>query len=148
MLNWMKNQISDFSEIWLFLCSKLVNFRWILNNFFFLQNWTNLHERCEMCWHEWKINFQIFSFWDMIIFVLKIVNFRWIFTITEKWKSEKSAIWFFRFFFFELWWKFIEIHFSSASTECLDWVRDPYSSASVGGKNMILQEQEELTKLR
>ncbi|KAJ1153376.1 hypothetical protein NDU88_006137 [Pleurodeles waltl] len=34
------------------------------------------------------------------------------------------------------------------STECLDWVRDPYSSASVGGKDMTLQEQEELTELR
>ena len=41
----------------------------------------------------------------------------------------------------------VKIHFSSASIECLHWVKDPYSSASVGGKNMILQEQEELTKL-
>ncbi|XP_054830350.1 zinc finger BED domain-containing protein 5-like [Eublepharis macularius] len=39
-------------------------------------------------------------------------------------------------------------YFSSVSTECLDWVRDPYSSASVGGKDMTLQEQEELTELR
>ncbi|XP_035230542.1 zinc finger BED domain-containing protein 5-like [Stegodyphus dumicola] len=34
------------------------------------------------------------------------------------------------------------------STECLDWVRDPYSSASVVGKEMTLQEQEELIELR
>ncbi|XP_040197495.1 zinc finger BED domain-containing protein 5-like [Rana temporaria] len=39
-------------------------------------------------------------------------------------------------------------YFSSVSTKCLDWVRDPYSSASVGGKDMTLQEQEELTELR
>ncbi|XP_035211219.1 zinc finger BED domain-containing protein 5-like [Stegodyphus dumicola] len=34
------------------------------------------------------------------------------------------------------------------STECLDWVRDPYSSASVVEKEMTLQEQEELIELR
>ncbi|XP_035209931.1 zinc finger BED domain-containing protein 5-like [Stegodyphus dumicola] len=33
-------------------------------------------------------------------------------------------------------------------TECLDWVRDPYSSASVVGKEMTLQKQEELIELR
>ena len=38
--------------------------------------------------------------------------------------------------------------FSSVSAECLDWVRDPYSSASVGGKDMTLQEQEEITELK
>ncbi|GFR11223.1 SCAN domain-containing protein 3 [Trichonephila clavata] len=37
---------------------------------------------------------------------------------------------------------------SKVSTECLDWVRDPYSSASVVGKEMTLQEQEELIELR
>uniref|UniRef100_A0A8C5PAU3 DUF4371 domain-containing protein n=1 Tax=Leptobrachium leishanense TaxID=445787 RepID=A0A8C5PAU3_9ANUR len=42
----------------------------------------------------------------------------------------------------------LSFYFSSVSTECLDWVRDPYSSASVGGKDMTLQEQEELTELR
>ncbi|CAL9692042.1 unnamed protein product [Knipowitschia caucasica] len=36
----------------------------------------------------------------------------------------------------------------TTSTENLDWVRDPYSSASVGGMDMTLQEQEELTELR
>lgn len=38
--------------------------------------------------------------------------------------------------------------FSSASSECLDWVRDSYSSASAGEKDMTLQEREELTELR
>ena len=33
-------------------------------------------------------------------------------------------------------------------TECLDWVRDPYSSASVAGKDMALKEQEELIELK
>ena len=42
----------------------------------------------------------------------------------------------------------MSFYFSSASTECLDWVRDPYSSASVVRKEMTLQEQEELTELR
>ncbi|KAJ1150328.1 hypothetical protein NDU88_003122 [Pleurodeles waltl] len=42
----------------------------------------------------------------------------------------------------------LSFYFSSVSTECLDWVRDPYSSVSVGGKDMTLQEQEELTELR
>ncbi len=42
----------------------------------------------------------------------------------------------------------MSFYFSSAFTECLDWVRDPYSSASVVGKDMTLQEQEELTELR
>ncbi|XP_076610612.1 zinc finger BED domain-containing protein 5-like [Chaetodon auriga] len=36
----------------------------------------------------------------------------------------------------------------TTSTECLDWVRDPFSSASAVGKDMTLQEQEELTELR
>ncbi|XP_067945197.1 protein FAM200A-like [Watersipora subatra] len=39
-------------------------------------------------------------------------------------------------------------YFSSASTECFDWVRDPYSSTSVVGKDMTLQEQKELTELK
>ncbi|XP_035228567.1 protein FAM200A-like [Stegodyphus dumicola] len=42
----------------------------------------------------------------------------------------------------------LSFYFSSVSTECLDWVRDPYSSASVVGKKMTLQEQEELIELR
>ena len=36
----------------------------------------------------------------------------------------------------------------SALTECLDQVSDPYSSAAVFGKDMALQGQEELPKLR
>ena len=28
--------------------------------FFFLEKWSNLHERCWMCWNKWKINFSIF----------------------------------------------------------------------------------------
>ena len=39
-------------------------------------------------------------------------------------------------------------YISSASTDSLDWVRDPYSSASVVGKDMTLQKQEELPELR
>ncbi|XP_077598774.1 SCAN domain-containing protein 3-like [Stigmatopora nigra] len=42
----------------------------------------------------------------------------------------------------------LSFYFSSASTECFDWVRDPYSSASVVRKDMTLQEQEEQTELR
>ncbi|XP_053568057.1 SCAN domain-containing protein 3-like [Bombina bombina] len=42
----------------------------------------------------------------------------------------------------------LSFYFPSTSTECLDWVRDPYSSGAVFGKDMTLQEQEELTVLR
>ena len=42
----------------------------------------------------------------------------------------------------------LSFYFPSTFTDCLDWVRDPYSSASVVGKDMTLQEQEELTELR
>ncbi|XP_077421844.1 zinc finger BED domain-containing protein 5-like [Vanacampus margaritifer] len=41
----------------------------------------------------------------------------------------------------------MSFYFSSTSTESLDWVRDPYSSVSVG-KDMTLQEHEQLTELR
>ena len=34
-------------------------------NFVIAQKWPYLHERCVMCWNEWKINFPIFSFRDM-----------------------------------------------------------------------------------
>ena len=42
----------------------------------------------------------------------------------------------------------LSFYFPSSSTDCLDWVRDPYSSAVVLGKDMTLQEQEEITALR
>ncbi|KAM9296690.1 protein-glutamine gamma-glutamyltransferase E-like [Gastrophryne carolinensis] len=42
----------------------------------------------------------------------------------------------------------LSFYFSSAFTECLDWVRDPYSSLSVAGKDMTLKEQEELIDLK
>ena len=42
----------------------------------------------------------------------------------------------------------ISFYFSSATTEYLDWVRDPFSSAPAVGKDMTLQEQEELTELK
>ena len=42
----------------------------------------------------------------------------------------------------------MSFYFSSATTEYLDWVRDPFSSASAFGKDMTLQEQEELTELK
>ena len=42
----------------------------------------------------------------------------------------------------------MSFYFPSASTEYLDWVRDPFSSASAGGKDITFKEQEELTELR
>ncbi|KAM9320399.1 zinc finger BED domain-containing protein 5-like [Gastrophryne carolinensis] len=42
----------------------------------------------------------------------------------------------------------LSFYFSSAFTECLDWVRDPYSSLSVAGKDMTLKEQEEFIDLK
>ena len=42
----------------------------------------------------------------------------------------------------------MSFYFSSATIEYLDWVEDPFSSASVVGKDMTLQEQEELTELK
>ena len=42
----------------------------------------------------------------------------------------------------------LSFYFPSSSTDYLDWVRDPYSSAAVLGKDMTLQEQEEITALR
>ena len=45
----------------------------ILNHFFF-RNYSNLHDKCGIFWNEWKINFPIFIFWDMVIFVLKILH--------------------------------------------------------------------------
>ena len=39
---------------------------------FFLQKCSNLHERYGMCWNVWKIDFPIFIFRAMVIFVLKI----------------------------------------------------------------------------
>ena len=36
----------------------------------------------------------------------------------------------------------MSFYFLSASTECLDWVRDPFSSASAVGKDITLKEQE------
>ena len=42
----------------------------------------------------------------------------------------------------------LSFYFPSSSTDCLDWIRDPYSSAAVLGKDMTLQEQEEITALR
>ena len=42
----------------------------------------------------------------------------------------------------------MSFYFSSATTEYLDWVRDPFSSVSDVGKDMTLQEQEELAELK
>ena len=42
----------------------------------------------------------------------------------------------------------LSFYFPSSSTDCLDWVRDPYSSAAVVRKDMTLQEQEEITAPR
>ena len=42
----------------------------------------------------------------------------------------------------------LSFYFSSAFTEYLDWFREPYSSASGAGKDMTLQEQEELIELK
>ena len=64
-------------------------------NQFFFQKWSNLHERSGIGWIERKIKFQIFPifiFRIMVIFrhfFLKIVNFRWIFTMTRNIKIAK-----------------------------------------------------------
>ena len=42
----------------------------------------------------------------------------------------------------------MSFYFSSATTEYLDWVRDPFNSASAVGKDLTLQEQEELAELK
>ncbi|KAK3780363.1 hypothetical protein RRG08_061984 [Elysia crispata] len=42
----------------------------------------------------------------------------------------------------------MSFYFPLASTECLGWVRDPFSSAPAVGKDITLKEQEELTELR
>ncbi|XP_041421563.1 zinc finger BED domain-containing protein 5-like [Xenopus laevis] len=72
-----------------------------------------------------------------------------MFPLTDKWKDVNTTV------LCELIAKHLKtlqekmsFYFSSASTECLDWVRDPFSSASAVGKDMTLQEQEELTELR
>ena len=39
---------------------------------FFVQKCSNLYKRCGMCWNKWKINFPIFIFRIMVIFVFKI----------------------------------------------------------------------------
>lgn len=41
----------------------------------------------------------------------------------------------------------MSFYFSLAFTEGIEWVRDPYSSTSIIGMDMNLQEQEELTEL-
>ena len=61
---WKKNQISDFCDFSILLLTKI---------FFVVQKWPHLYERWAMCWNEWKMNFPIFSFWDMVDFVLKFV---------------------------------------------------------------------------
>ena len=58
--------------------SKVVKFKWKIRN--------RLNRK--------KIKFQIFpifSFWVIVIFVLKIVNFRWLFTITRTKKIGKTG---------------------------------------------------------
>ena len=42
----------------------------------------------------------------------------------------------------------LSFYFSSVCTQRFDWVRDPYSSFTVVGLDMTLQEQEKLTELR
>ena len=74
VLRRMKNQFSDFWVID-FVHNFLV-FLPTKKNFF--QKWPNLHGRCAMSWNEWKINFAIFRFWDMVDFVL---NFRHFFSV-------------------------------------------------------------------
>ena len=72
-----------------------------------------------------------------------------MFPLTKKWQGVSTAA------LCEVTVKHLKIleqkmsfYFSSASTEYLDWVRDPFSSASAVGKDMTLQEQEELTNLK
>ena len=42
----------------------------------------------------------------------------------------------------------MSFYFSLATTEYLDWFRDPFSSASAIAKDMTLQEKEKLTELK
>ena len=60
--NQMKNKIQVLNSKTHFKNSFHFKAQRILSNIFFLKNWTNSYERCKMCWYEWKINFQIFSF--------------------------------------------------------------------------------------
>ena len=82
-----------FSEIFIFKYHNLTIVRlWCNIKIKNIHKWSNLHKRCGMCRNEWKINFRIFailSFWDIIIFVLKVGNFRLIFSITQKIKIAK-----------------------------------------------------------
>ena len=46
-----------------------------MNKMFFdtkFQKWSYIHERCGMCYNEWKINFPSFCFWGMVVFLIKI----------------------------------------------------------------------------
>ena len=72
-----------------------------------------------------------------------------MFPLTDKWQGVNTAA------LCEVIVKHLKIlkqkmsfYFSSATTEYLDWVRDPFSSTSADGKDMTLQEQEELTELK
>ena len=64
--------------------------------FFFFQKWSYLHERCGMCWSDSKINFPIFSFWDIVVFLLKINNFsiNFGYKIDHNSKTIKYDFWF------------------------------------------------------
>ena len=60
------------------------------------QKWLYLHERCAMCWNEWKTNFSIFIFelWSFLYSKYGQFSMNFLENL-EKWKSEKSVIWFF-----------------------------------------------------
>ena len=65
-----------------------------------------------------------------------------MFPYTQKWQDVNS------FALCETIGKYLQILEQKLSChDCLDWVRNPYSSAAVG-KDMTLQEQEEITELR
>ena len=55
------------------------------------QKWSYLHEKCAQCWIKLKINFTIlaiFSFWYMVVFVLKIGQF----SINFEYKYDHNSI--------------------------------------------------------
>ena len=55
---------------------------------FFLQNYSNLHERCGMFWNKRKIKFQIFPIFNFLVmatfWIQNMVNFQKNFTITRR----------------------------------------------------------------
>ena len=61
--------LSIFLELWLILFTIfkcVTDQKWPIK-IIIIQKWTNLQERCTLCWNELKISFPISSFWDMVV---------------------------------------------------------------------------------